>query len=55
MESRSSLSGTRMQRSCSQIQEAINFKNAVMSKLQKSTEFGRETTPSFPTRRSGDW
>ncbi|KAK7369887.1 hypothetical protein VNO80_11935 [Phaseolus coccineus] len=55
MESRSSLSGARMQRSCSQIQEAINFKNAVMSKLQKSTEFGRETTPSFPTRGGGDW
>ncbi|BAT72877.1 hypothetical protein VIGAN_01032000 [Vigna angularis var. angularis] len=55
MESRSILSGTRMQRSCSQIQEAINFKNAVMSKLQKSTEFGRETTPTFPTRGGGDW
>ncbi|KAL2342576.1 hypothetical protein Fmac_003861 [Flemingia macrophylla] len=49
MESRSSLSGARMQRSCSQIQEAINFKNAVMSKLQKSTEFG------IATRRNGDW
>ncbi|KAF7819754.1 protein IQ-DOMAIN 14-like [Senna tora] len=39
LESRSSLSGVRMQRSCSQVQEAISFKNAVMGKL----EFGRET------------
>ncbi|ESW24961.1 hypothetical protein PHAVU_004G175300 [Phaseolus vulgaris] len=38
MESRSSLSGVRMQRSCSKAQEVINFKNAVMGKLQKSTE-----------------
>ncbi|KAK2385389.1 protein IQ-DOMAIN [Trifolium repens] len=41
MESRNSLSGVRMQRSCSQIQDAINFKNAVMSKFDKSTEFDR--------------
>ncbi|CAK9328279.1 unnamed protein product [Citrullus colocynthis] len=39
MESRSSLSGVRMQRSCSQVQEAINFKNAVMSKLDRPSEF----------------
>ncbi|XP_004503493.1 protein IQ-domain 26 isoform X2 [Cicer arietinum] len=39
MESRSSLSGVRMQRSCSQIQEAVNFKNAVMRKLDRSTDF----------------
>ncbi|XP_027343208.1 protein IQ-DOMAIN 14-like [Abrus precatorius] len=51
MESRSSLSGLRMQRSCSQIQEAINFKNAVMSKLDKSTELGRETDKSFYNQR----
>lgn len=38
MESRSSLSGVRMQRSCSQVQEAINFKNAVMSKLDRPSE-----------------
>ncbi|KAG5059040.1 hypothetical protein JHK87_000069 [Glycine soja] len=37
MESRNSLSGVRMQRSCSQVQEVINFKNVVMGKLQKST------------------
>ncbi|KAK4280951.1 hypothetical protein QN277_012502 [Acacia crassicarpa] len=46
MECRSSLSGVRMQRSCSQVQEAINFKNAVMGKLEKSGEFGREGSDS---------
>ncbi|KAF8393457.1 hypothetical protein HHK36_021701 [Tetracentron sinense] len=42
VESRASLSGIRMQRSCSQIQEAFNFKNAVMSRLDRSSEFVRE-------------
>ncbi|KAI4347051.1 hypothetical protein L6164_007901 [Bauhinia variegata] len=42
MESRSSLSGLRMQRSCSQAQQVINFKNAVMGKLDKSAELVRE-------------
>lgn len=42
MESRSSLSGVRMQRSCSQAQEVINFKNAIMSKLERSSEFVRD-------------
>ncbi|XP_028798357.1 protein IQ-DOMAIN 14 [Neltuma alba] len=42
MESRSSLSGVRMQRSCSKVQEAINFKNAVMGKIDKSGEIGRD-------------
>ncbi|RZB95047.1 protein IQ-DOMAIN 14-like [Glycine soja] len=51
MESRCSLSGTRMQRSCSQIQEAISFKNAVMSKLQKSAEIGRDTELNFSNQR----
>ncbi|KAF5935191.1 hypothetical protein HYC85_026320 [Camellia sinensis] len=35
LESRNSLSGVRMQRSCSQAQEVINFKNAVMGKLER--------------------
>uniref|UniRef100_M0ZHM8 IQ-domain 26 n=1 Tax=Solanum tuberosum TaxID=4113 RepID=M0ZHM8_SOLTU len=41
MESRVSLSGAKMQRSCSQAQEkiSINFKNVVMSKLGNSSEF----------------
>ncbi|TYI71727.1 hypothetical protein E1A91_D07G009500v1 [Gossypium mustelinum] len=43
-ESRSSLSGVRMQRSCSQAQEAISFKNVVMGKLDRySLEFGRDS------------
>lgn len=37
LESRNSLSGVRMQRSCSQAQDAINFKNAIMSKLDRSS------------------
>ncbi|XP_020221293.1 protein IQ-DOMAIN 14 [Cajanus cajan] len=47
MESRSSLSGVRMERSCSQVQEVINFKNAVMSKLHKSSESVRETDRNY--------
>ncbi|OVA12479.1 IQ motif [Macleaya cordata] len=43
VESRASLSGVRMQRSCSQAQEAISFKNAVMGRLDRSAEFVRET------------
>ncbi|KAL5728984.1 IQ-domain [Ranunculus cassubicifolius] len=39
VESRASLSGVRMQRSCSQAQEAISFKNAVMCKLDRSSEY----------------
>ncbi|GAB2292412.1 hypothetical protein Dimus_026653 [Dionaea muscipula] len=46
MESRSSLSGVRMQRSCSQAQEAISFKNAVMGKFDKSSEFIRDPVHS---------
>lgn len=42
MESRNSLSGVKMQRSCSQVQEAINFKNAVMGKLGRSYDLSRE-------------
>ncbi|KAE8658204.1 protein IQ-DOMAIN 14-like isoform X3 [Hibiscus syriacus] len=42
MESRCSLSGVKMQKSCSQVQEAINFKNAVMGKLERSSELGRD-------------
>ncbi|XP_028806483.1 protein IQ-DOMAIN 14-like [Neltuma alba] len=51
MECRSSLSGVRMQRSCSQVQEAISFKNAVMGKLEKSAEFGRERDSNYWQRR----
>ncbi|KAK8654684.1 hypothetical protein V6N13_107291 [Hibiscus sabdariffa] len=41
LESRCSLSGVGMQRSCSQAQEAISFKNKVMGKLDRSSEFGK--------------
>lgn len=42
MESRSSLSGVRMQKSCSQAQEIISFKNTVMGKLDRFMELSRE-------------
>ena len=51
MESRNSLSGVRMQRSCSQVQEAISFKNAIMGKLDRSSEFGREPEKTYSQRR----
>ncbi|KAA8523183.1 hypothetical protein F0562_009606 [Nyssa sinensis] len=46
MESRNSLSGIRMQRSCKQVQEVISFKNVVMSKLDRSSDLEnqKETT-----------
>lgn len=46
MEPRNSLSGVRMQRSCSQpqVRSAINFKNAVLGKLERSSELRRGTT-----------
>nr|XP_027068867.1 protein IQ-DOMAIN 14-like isoform X2 [Coffea arabica]XP_027069368.1 protein IQ-DOMAIN 14-like isoform X2 [Coffea arabica]XP_027069399.1 protein IQ-DOMAIN 14-like isoform X2 [Coffea arabica] len=42
MESRSSLSGVRMQRSCSQVQEVLSFRNAVVGRLARSSEFSKE-------------
>ncbi|KAM0969688.1 hypothetical protein FF1_017910 [Malus domestica] len=39
LESRNSLSGVRMQRSCSQVKDAIVFKNAVIGKLERSSGF----------------
>ncbi|EYU27263.1 hypothetical protein ABFS82_10G101700 [Erythranthe guttata] len=39
MESRNSLSGVRMQRSCSQAQDTVLFKNAVMGNLARSSDF----------------
>ncbi|RZC51454.1 hypothetical protein C5167_019867 [Papaver somniferum] len=50
-ESRASLSGVRMQRSCSQAQEAISFKNAVMGKLDRSTEFACDIEREYFQRR----
>ncbi|KAJ0089859.1 hypothetical protein Patl1_13359 [Pistacia atlantica] len=51
MESRISLSGVRMQRSCSQVQEAISFKNTVIGKLDRSTEFSKEPERNYIQRR----
>ncbi|KNA21227.1 hypothetical protein SOVF_044900 [Spinacia oleracea] len=51
MESRNSLSGIKMQRSCSQVQEAISFKNAVMGKLGRSYELRREAAEVYHLQR----
>ena len=51
LESRSSLSGVKMQRSCSRVQEAINFKNAVMGKFERPSEMVREAERSNLQRR----
>ncbi|KDP33804.1 hypothetical protein JCGZ_07375 [Jatropha curcas] len=51
MESRNSISGVRMQRSCSQVQEAINFKNAVLGKLDRCSEFIRAADRNYLQRR----
>ncbi|XP_048134142.1 protein IQ-DOMAIN 25-like [Rhodamnia argentea] len=42
MGSRSSLSGARMQSACSRAQEVINFKNAILGKLERHSEGGKE-------------
>ncbi|KAJ7973776.1 Protein IQ-DOMAIN like [Quillaja saponaria] len=57
MESRSSLSGVRMQRSCSQpqVQEAISFKNAIVSKLGRSSELVESQREAICSRGGGDW
>lgn len=47
MEARSSLSGVKMQRSCSQVQEVISFKNAVMGNFNKSTDFGKASDRDY--------
>lgn len=51
VESRASLSGVKMQRSCSQAQETINFKNAVMYKLDRTAEYVREAEADYLGRR----
>lgn len=53
MESRNSLSGVKMQRSCSQVQEVISFKNAVMGNFNKSSDFGR--APERDCYVEGKW
>ncbi|KAK8595564.1 hypothetical protein V6N13_000271 [Hibiscus sabdariffa] len=51
MEPRRSLSGIKMQRSCSQVQEVNNFKNAVMEKLERSSEPGRDPERNYLQRK----
>ncbi|XP_078165046.1 protein IQ-domain 26-like isoform X2 [Carex rostrata] len=52
LESRVSLSGVGMQRSCHKAQqEVFNFKSAVVDRLDRSTDFGRETEREFYTPR----
>lgn len=56
MESRNSLSGAKMQRSCSQAQQTINFKNVVLGNLGRSSEFVRENfdqEKGYPIRENG--
>lgn len=52
LESRVSLSGVGMQRSCNKAQqEVFNFKSAVVDRLDRSTDFGRETEREFYIQR----
>ncbi|XP_058074141.1 protein IQ-domain 26-like [Magnolia sinica] len=51
VESRASLSGVRMQRSCSQAQEAFSFKNIVMGRLDRSVENVRESERDYLQKR----
>ncbi|KAF2285223.1 hypothetical protein GH714_039046 [Hevea brasiliensis] len=51
MASRNSISGVRMQRSCSQVPEAVNFKNAVLGKLDRCTDFAKEPERNNLQRR----
>eukprot|EP00268_Persea_americana_P058843 TRINITY_DN7160_c0_g1_i5.p1 TRINITY_DN7160_c0_g1~~TRINITY_DN7160_c0_g1_i5.p1 ORF type:complete len:420 (-),score=74.93 TRINITY_DN7160_c0_g1_i5:301-1560(-) len=50
-ESRARLSGVQMRRSCSQVHEAFNFKNAVMGRFDRSTEFIKEAERDYLHRR----
>lgn len=51
MESRAHLSEVQMRRSCSQAQEALNFKNIAMGRLDRSTEFIKEAERDYSHRR----
>ncbi|KAL4282788.1 hypothetical protein GQ457_16G002960 [Hibiscus cannabinus] len=51
MEPRCSLSGVKMQRSCSQVQEVNNFKKAVMEKLERCSELGRDSERNYLQRK----
>ncbi|OVA08528.1 IQ motif [Macleaya cordata] len=52
VESRASLSGVRMRKSCSQVQDVLNFKNTVMGKINDgSSEIIREEERDYLQRR----
>ncbi|KAF0920083.1 hypothetical protein E2562_033334 [Oryza meyeriana var. granulata] len=51
VESRASLSGLGMQRSCNRVQEAFNFKTAVVGRLDRSSEAGENDRQAFLQRR----
>lgn len=51
VESRASLSGVGMQRSCTRVQEAFNFKSAVVGRLDRSSELTREPEKEFYLQR----
>lgn len=51
VESRASLSGVRMQKSCSRVQEAYSLKSAVLGKLERVGEFGRDPDADYSQRR----
>uniref|UniRef100_A0A0E0KZC4 DUF4005 domain-containing protein n=1 Tax=Oryza punctata TaxID=4537 RepID=A0A0E0KZC4_ORYPU len=51
VESRASLSGVGMQRSCNRVQEAFNFKTAVVGRLDRSSESGENYQQAFLQRR----
>uniref|UniRef100_A0A0E0PIG7 DUF4005 domain-containing protein n=1 Tax=Oryza rufipogon TaxID=4529 RepID=A0A0E0PIG7_ORYRU len=51
VESRASLSGVGMQRSCNRVQEAFNFKTAVVGRLDRSSESGENDRHAFLQRR----
>ncbi|CAA6666065.1 unnamed protein product [Spirodela intermedia] len=50
-EPRASLSSVRIHRSCSQVQEAFNFKNAVVGRLDRSADLCREIEREYYLQR----
>ncbi|CAL9055119.1 protein IQ-domain 26-like [Musa acuminata AAA Group] len=52
LESRASLSGVGMQRSCSRVQEAFNFKSAVVGRLDRCSEPRKEAEREFYWHRN---
>ncbi|XP_072965169.1 protein IQ-domain 26-like isoform X1 [Typha angustifolia] len=51
VESRASLSSVGMQKACPQVQEAFNFKSAVLNRLDKSLELCKEVDREFYLQR----